>query len=502
LSAAGAAATLANKDHKDFEHWTADPSAAAGAAAVLAKDYKMKKLWESTPSSNANKAAVLASQREPADIWRPKGTKEGGDAALAAMKNGANLAPQLDRGYTKQGQSNSLKAATGAMANSRRSRSESAPKPVTNLYPDQANAAGNALNAATVANRKPSLLKKKEYMHLGLGEAPGGTAGVDDFDRVHQIALANVEKGFHSAHAPGQTEIEERRKSDTFRAASLVMARQLYALQTMDEHTEMDSQAAKGASASYGHRPASSLGGSSIDEMRPEMWASNLQEAAQKLAAERLARLHDEHQQYRDYYGAETQRRGKLGSRRRSKSLPQNAESDKNQSQKIRSDMGILNSKLAQVDQEKRVKDRAALLAAAQRNVNASMAGIDDRNAIKRGEVPPSVLDGWVAKAQAIAEADSKTRMANHGKIHIGSGVYVDQEDVNARAARNVQPVLDEIDNKAEAERARQEELRLDTAEKARLATMAKQNDAEIKSEQKRIKGKRSTLAYKRCYLY
>jgi hypothetical protein len=354
------------------------PPTAAGAAA---RDYQMSPVWIPARNSNASKAALLASEHKATKTWLPKGVKyDGNTTSLDAMKIGAELPPQLDRRYTKEEQSNLLKGATSTMAIPRRGGSGSAPESATIIYPGQANATDNVPNAAEVANREPSTHRKKAYIPAGSGEAPGGSGGADEFDSDMHIALTIVERGSYSAHAPIQTETDDKKRSDTLRAAAIVTAKQLYKAQSKEKPSKLSSDLAEESSAPYGLKPSNSSEGKSS-------W-DNLQVAAQKLAGERLARLHDEHQQYRDYYKEDVQRGNKLDSRSRYHQLPQNSESDKYHSQAIRSDMGILNHNLAKVDQEKRVKDRAALLAAAQRNVATSMAEIDNR--IARGKTPVS----------------------------------------------------------------------------------------------------------------
>ena len=128
-------------------------------------------------------------------------------------------------------------------------------------------------------------------------------------------------------------------------------------------------------------------------------------------------------------------------------------------------------------------------MTAAQRNVTARLHGMDEKVFSETGKASPAMMEEWEVKATARAEADSKTRMVNHGKVNIGGGKYLDQAEVDAIALARVQPTLDEINDKAEKQRAREEEIRLDVEERKRLAQEEKRRELELKAEQKRGKG-------------
>ncbi|KAL9098532.1 MAG: hypothetical protein Q9187_009643, partial [Circinaria calcarea] len=147
--------------------------------------------------------------------------------------------------------------------------------------------------------------------------------------------------------------------------------------------------------------------------------------------------------------------------------------------------MSIFNDKLAQVDAKKRQKDRDSLLAAAQRNVAARMHGLDEKVFAETGKVSPAMASEWETKARARAEAESSARMANHGKVNIGGGKYMDQSEVEAIAAARVQPTLDEITEKAEVQRAKDEQLRQEAEERRRIAEEKAQNERERSNKTK-----------------
>ena len=149
-SSAGAAASLANANHREFELWRPGSSEPANKAAAMAKDYKMAPLWHPEQTAAGSKAALLA-QKEggQVNIWKPASTDAGNSAAGQAMRT-KGLSPRVDYGVTEEGEKKALLAATGAISGSRR-RSGSTPV-VRSQYPDSENAAANALSAATIAS--------------------------------------------------------------------------------------------------------------------------------------------------------------------------------------------------------------------------------------------------------------------------------------------------------------------------------------------------------------
>jgi hypothetical protein len=232
---------------------------------------------------------------------------------------------------------------------------------------------------------------------------------------------------------------------------------------------------------------------------------NNLQEAAQKLAQERLAKLHDEHaknreyRDYRDYYDTSPQpsyqpssRLSIRGRARRRASSEGSYDDDRERSNKIRAQMSLFSNNLSQVDEKKRQKDREALIAAAQRNVTKSLHGMDERVFADTGKVAPSLLSEWEVKAHAAAQAKSDTRMENYGKVNIGGGKWVNQSAVDLAAQKNVQPVLDEINDKAAAEHERQAALVAEQETEKRKATEKKAREKEEKEINKKLKRRHS----------
>ena len=487
-ASAGTAANLANANQKPFEHWKPGSIPAANKAATLAKDYKPDPLWQPELSAAGSKAALYA-DRKGADvkIWRPSGTDAGHSAAGQAMRM-KGLSPQLDDGHTVEGGKRALTAATGAMSSSR-NRSGSTPTPVSS-YPDASNSAANALKAATTAGRTP---KKTP-------PAPTASPGFSiDAAKIHNQALTNLSREMYTSHPPVAPETEEKKRQDTLRAAAVSMAKKMYDVQ---QRQAQEAAALRRSDSQYAANSATDrpLSSASSAETAPPQYA-NLQEAAKKLATERLAKLHDEHAAYRNYYGTQKPQNRKLSirGRRRASSDGQAGDSDEERSKQIRSEMSLFTDKLAQVDGKKRKQDRDSLLAAAQRNVRASMTAQDARVFNDTGKVSPAMMAEWEAKAKAKAESESEARMVNHGMVNIGGGKFLDQSEVDAIATAKVQPTLDEITDTAERHRERDEELRQQQLERERLAAEKiaddKERAAKTKEEWKRFRGEQTSIA-------
>ena len=130
------------------------------------------------------------------------------------------------------------------------------------------------------------------------------------------------------------------------------------------------------------------------------------------------------------------------------------------------------------------------LLEVAKRNVSRRMAGIDLQVADKKGL---SYCRDWDNQAMRIAESrlqnTNASRPGLHGKINVGGGRLVDAEEVERVALRNVQPVLEEITAKAEAERARVTAERAEGEERKRLENLEKERNREVKEEKRQAKG-------------
>lgn len=478
LSSASAAASLANSNQKEFQHWKPGALPAAEKAAFLAKDYQADPLWHPELSKAGSKAALLAHKDGAnVEIWLPAESSDGQSAAGQAVGR-KDLSPTVNKNVPSDAHRRALLAATGAMAGSRK-RAESAPiKPKDTDMPW-------ALKAATTSHRgTPASPSKLEYTDPAI-----------DASRIHNIAKSNISREMYGSNPPVSIEVEEKNRQDTLRASAVAMAKTMYAVQqrAIDEAKIAEGLSgtdSRRAAARSHNRRLSSASSITSDESLASSYPqyTNLQEAAMKLAQERLSKLENRHNNnnYKDYYGASVPQRSRLsirGSlRRRASSDGQLDKVDEEQSQKIRSQMSLFRSRIDEVDTKKRTKDREALMAAAQRNVQARMSTMDEKVYNETGKVSPAMMQEWEKKARQRAEADSAARLEHHGKVEIGGGKFMDQAAIEAVARSRLQPTFDDMTEKAEAQRARDEELRLEQDEKKRKAELEKAREAEMKA--------------------
>lgn len=464
-SAASAAATLGWASQTSPELWKPNKSASASAAAVLAKDYKMAPSWEPAASSHGARAALLASQaaRTSVDAGKPATTSHPQSAATLAFKSDRHdRTVQRTNPAQDLGRRGSMHAAKGAMAN-RRQRAVSTPAINAASYPDEANAASNALAAATRAHKAPR------------------SPSMDEAGASPYTALS---RQMFTSHPPVKTETEDQKRADVLHASAVAMAKKMY----NQQQRIIEEKRARGE-----EDPVAD----SDDEHPAPTGLGSLQDAAYRQAQARLAKMHEDNlknRDYQDYYGAahphrRSTVRAKL--RRRASSDGDVTAEDQKRSAQIRKQMSIFSSKLSQVDEKKRQEDRDALLAAAHKNVQAQLRGMDEKVAAQTGMVPPSTLTQWELKAHAAAQARSYDRGTGvqQGQVDLGAGLKLDKDAIDAIAMKRVQPVLDEINEKAETERARLAELRLEEERRKTELEAEKARKKEHDELAKKIRG-------------
>jgi hypothetical protein len=494
-SSAEAAASLANANHHDFDHWKPDTSEAASKAAMLAKDFKPPESWQYQTSSTGSRAAALAAaDTRNVSVWHPEATEAGNLAAGQAMR-GIGLAPQPSIGVTAEGNRKALLAATGAMSNRRR-RSGSTPT-AKSTYPDSENSAANALSAASFANKS-----SQKVGHGRMDTTSPLFSPATDGARLQTAAVTNLSREMYTSNPPVTPEVEEKNRQAVQRAAAISMAKQMYEIQqrAIAQAQEADRSDSQLAASHLHKREQSGISAEEADQSSRQY--VNLQEAAQKLAAERLAKLHDEHVAYRNYYGTHFASHSRLSvrnrPRRRASSDGVAHEVDDIKSKLARSDMSLTKHSSTQVDAKKRQNDRDLLMAAAQRNVKASMQSMDEKVFAETGRASQGMLEEWEMKANARAKAASEARMANHGKVNIGGGKYLEQSEIDQIAAKRVQPTLDEISERVAMQRARDAQIQHEEQERKLAAATKTQEERErsmkTKAEWKRFRGIVHTL--------
>ncbi|OTB16879.1 hypothetical protein K445DRAFT_10426 [Daldinia sp. EC12] len=466
-SAASAAAALGWVSNTSPELWKPDKSAPASAAAVMAKDYKLSPAWEPVPSQHSAKAALLASQSAMTATKPAKSTTPdpGHSAANLAFRSDRSV-PGSAHGSPLERQ-RSLLAAKGAMANRQRAKSSPIPK---ESYPDEANAAANALSAATRAHR------------------PIRSSAISEVsEKAGSVPYTNMNRQMFTSRPPVKPEVDEQKRADVLHASAVAMAKKMY----NQQQKMIDAKKAHdNANLAQEHHDALS---SVSDDAQP-IQLTTLQDAAYKQAQARLAKMHEEHfkgREYQEYYGAKplSRRFSIRGKLRKRASSDGDVIEDRRRSQQIRQQMSLFSSKISEVDDKKRQQDQEVLLAAAQRNVHERLKGMDERISAETGMVHPSSPTQWEMKAHAIAQAKAEQRLGRgHGKIDIGAGKYMSQDDIDAIAAARVKPVLDEINEKIEEEQARQTELRLEMEKKKEEEEIEKARQKEIHDINKRLR--------------
>jgi hypothetical protein len=450
----------------------------------------MKPLWQPEASAAGSKAALLAHRDGgKVDLWKPEASAYGSSAATIAFGKKSPAPQQASIDHVADRNRRALIAATGAVSSSGRKRAQSSPAQ-PELYPDERNSAKNALSAATLAS-SPSVRAKSKATPVTDSNRMGSPAM-----EAARIQHSKTAREMYTDRPPVALEVEEKKRQDALRGSAIAMAKKMYDVQQQHIENARGSprtNAHSGAAAAHGQVPTHAT---EADIKQQAMQYIGIQEAAQRLAAERLAKIEpDDNAKYRSYYGYEKPTRSKLSIRRgrpRASSNPETADSsdDEFTTRRIRNQMSQLNKSIAEVDAKKRDQDRKSLMAAAERKVQAQMLGIDKKIFDDTGKMSPAMIDDWDAKARAKAAANSEARMENHGRVDLGHGKYMDQADIEAIAQARIQPTLDDINQKTEKRRAEEEEQRLEMEEKKREAQSEKQRTAEIKAEEKRIKGK------------
>lgn len=430
-AAGAAAALLAHKFHKPVEIWKPDPFSAAGAAASLA---------HTSPKRVA--------------IWRADPEKPEGKAALNVLRDFPPQPYQISEASKRW----SLNGAIGAMQGSKVRRcSDSSPASLTTRQETEATRAGNsALTAATIAHMPMvrNILIATEY---------------PSSESLAERKLVDA----------GRVPQQDKRKSDIPRAATISMFES-----NRDTISPPDTHKHKALVQPDLQLPATTPPSRRYNN-------SNIEEAARKVAAERLAKIGYNTDIPRPASLLGTQ--GARASLNRSYSAAGPNRSNFGRARKIDADMALAQENSVRVDAKKRGENAILLMSTAQQNVQARMSRIDKQVAESRGLVR---REDWDAKAIEVAQAGSDKRMEYHGKVSIGGGAYMTPGEIDAIAEKNVQPVLDEINRNAEAERARLQaervrelEVRLDDEESKRVQDLQRTREREIREDIKRAKG-------------
>ncbi|ERT03148.1 hypothetical protein HMPREF1624_01453 [Sporothrix schenckii ATCC 58251] len=416
-------------------------------------------------------------------------------AAKGAMKQASHTDAKSTPGLASSAAATSLSgaastAAGGSSAHSTsmrtRSRAQSTPltlrqqKSMSSHFPDNTASyslvssppdpkvsAANALSAATIAHSASAKSR---------GSASSRASYVGDGGSV---PYTNLGRQMYTSHPPVGHETEDQRHADGLHASAVALAKKMY------------SPGVEGGVSGAG----AGAGGSSVP---------NVQEQAYKLAQERLEKLHELHgkdREYRDHYmdpslgastGGETSRRltmrGRL--RRRRSSSDGDINSDHLRPQEIRNQMSLLSSRISDVE-EKRRRDRQNVLLAAQRNVKSQLQDIDEQVYANSGRLPPSVMSKIEPKINSLAQERADAYISNYPRsdqVDVGGGKFINRTDVDRLATRRVQPVIDDMHEKAQAEHDRQAKLREKDEERKAEAAIIDARGKDMKAMYRQLK--------------
>ncbi|KAJ0420663.1 hypothetical protein BJY00DRAFT_283807 [Aspergillus carlsbadensis] len=311
----------------------------------------------------------------------------------------------------------------------------------------------------------------------------------DDLDKymnASRIQNAHMNRKMFTATPPVAPELEDHRRRSILEAASMSMAKDMYATIQSKEAGSAGPQRLPTRARSQ--RSPSTQDAATLQQASTMMLhqALNLQDVAQKRAAEKLARLEDETAGYRNYYGIERQPTRSSFVLRRRRGSDETEHYDAERSKEIRTQMTALRSKLDAVD-EKREKDRASLLELARKNVDATMQDIERRMYAEGGRTVAmqKYLDEKAQERaqQGIQEMDAQY-MAD-GRVNISAQKYVEMADVEDLARHRLQPTFDEIEELAQSQKAREVEARLDEEQRQHLLALEREREADIEMEQR-----------------
>ena len=457
LAAAGAAASLAHATYKPVQNWKPGTVPAAGKAAFLAHSGSTRRPVVNGTESMATAAAFPKVQRpDPSYSAAEKVMSETGQDRKVQP-------PTLNKG--------AWLAASGAMSGTMRKRSDSAP-----VDPDiLEKRASHAMSAAVKSHRTSQ----------AGGSIPGEFEPMGDKSHTH--------KDLNKSSATTSAEAEEKLKQERMHASTIAMARQMYTAATrLNGDISSAARANRRASSAGSRRRNSRLGLSTINEPTPSQFSPNLQEQAEILAAKRLASLYDEHEAYRDYYGTNLRPRSRILVAdkfiRRSSSVSDTSHFDREHSRAIRSEMHVFQNRVEEVDAQ-RARDQASLMAAAKRNVELRMHDMDEKISAEKGMPSAAMIRAWENILKERAESEGGSQIEPSRMVTVGGGRFVEREGVHSLAKERLQPTFDDIKEKAEEQRAREIEQRLDDEERKRVADLEREREEDMREEQERVKG-------------
>lgn len=447
-TSASSAALLAHQDHVEYEVPVHQLSANAGKAALLAHhDHQEYQVPEHALSANAGKAALLA-HRDSTPV------------------------PEKVNATSAAGAASALKAATQA-------HHDPAMRP-TKPEDLQAKGAANALKAASQAHREAPAPYK--YVHPS------------DHPEIGLLARSNTQSYLAEMQARDP-------HSDTVKYANMsynnARARQSQA----DGYRAISDEAYQ--AAGLFHDGASTVGRSrtntaSTTKAPVDLMALARRNVDSQMAERGLSRTGSQ------------QTVSTLGAANRGASLAfrdgQARQADTEPVDTIMSDREIserINREMAQFDQQRKrnlnnVQVQSALMEAAKRNARLSMAQLE----ADRPYTAPNLRDTQrmedLLNDQKLA---ARRNQSSQAMVDLGGGHYMSQVEIEAVAARRIQPVFEEMDEqvaemnrrKAEIQAHRDAEIaqrEAESAERKRVRAIEKEEERQTKEAEKKAKAK------------
>lgn len=457
-TSASSAALLAHHDHKEYEVPDHQLSANAGRAALLAhQDHKEYQVPAQTLSANAGKAALMA------------------------HRDSASAAPQKVNATSAASAASALRAATQA-------HHDPAMRP-TKPEDLQAKGAANALRAASQAHREaPSPFK---YVHpaddpevgrLARSNTQGYLADMEP-RAPHRDTVAYAGMSYNSAKArEGQADTYRAISDEAYRSAGLSYA-------TQSNNGDAAAAATGGRSRTNTASTVNNNNKAPVDLM-----ALARKNVDAQMAERGLSRTGSQ------------QSVSTIGTASRGANLAfrdgqgRQAESDRQREAHVgdREITERINREMAQFDQQRRRNQdssqvQSALMEAAKRNARLSMARME----ANRPYSAPNLRD-----TQRLEDLLNEERLRarrdrpDGAQVDIGGGHFMSQLEIEAVAARRIQPVMEEMDEQVaemnrrraeiqaqrEADQARREAER---AEHRRLKELERERERNTKAAEK-----------------
>ncbi|KAI5779492.1 hypothetical protein EDC01DRAFT_670325 [Geopyxis carbonaria] len=386
------------------------------------------------------------------------------------------------------------------------SLAHSSAKPVEIWRPSSTSAAGAAASIAYVHQRPTdSIIVRKASAPTGFSAALAAVEQPNSpFQRTKQYELSEHAKQWSLTGALGAIEAQGRHRSEsapmplenpkgvtthlsktrTLQGNHLTMGGAVENTPHVSDISMQEKQKSdvlKAATLSMAKNNVSSRGQQSERTVHP-----HIEEAARKAAEERLISA-----------GYDPNRPPRMNKAYRGRARSMTSYTSEMREEKIDAEMQKLQDDIARADQRKKGQDALLLMTVARRNVKNSMSQQDRQIRERQGIIR---REDWEPVANRIAQKKSDKRLENHGRISIGGGAYMSQGEIDAIAARNVRPVLDEINQKAYEHHevkldasARELEERLDRENEQRVAAFRESQERQTEAEIKRSKvGKRN----------